>query len=176
MGVHKIEIADLVGAYPTCQICGKNEIVRDAWAEWSMQSQGWILKSVFDHFSCDACGHENSPVWNVDKDFRKKRIQRLNTALRQGQGDHITIVITASLKAKDTEFLLRVQQSVASFDQFNHDNDPHGEHDFGAFEIDGEKLFWKVDYFDIELQRHSPDPANPAITHRVLTIMFASEY
>ena len=28
------------------------------------------------------------------------------------------------------------------------DNDPHQEHDFVAFELDGQRLFWKVDYVD----------------------------
>ena len=37
-------------------------------------------------------------------------------------------------------------QKAATFDQFNENNDPHGEHDFGSFELCGRKFFWKVDY------------------------------
>ena len=55
-------------------------------------------------------------------------------------------------------------------------NDPHGEHDFGSFEIAGQKFFWKLDYFDAEMKYGSEDPADPSKTTRVLTITFASEY
>lgn len=54
--------------------------------------------------------------------------------------------------------------------------DPHSEHDFGAFTLHGERLFFKIDYYDLGLTAHSPDPADPAVTQRVLTIMLASEY
>ncbi|CAN0590562.1 unnamed protein product [Laminaria digitata] len=64
----------------------------------------------------------------------------------------------------------------SSFDVFTEDNDPHGEHDFGAFEVADQKIFWKIDYFDLALSGYSPDPANRDVTHRVLTIMLASEY
>ncbi|MGZ5042816.1 MAG: DUF3768 domain-containing protein, partial [Usitatibacter sp.] len=50
------------------------------------------------------------------------------------------------------------------------------EHDFGSFEAEGEKIFFKIDYFDRTLTHHSPDPADPAVTERVITIMLAEEY
>jgi hypothetical protein len=62
------------------------------------------------------------------------------------------------------------------FDDFCQANDPYEEHDFGAFEAEGHTIFFKIDYFDIDLACHSPDPANPAVTERVLTIMLAEEY
>ena len=61
-------------------------------------------------------------------------------------------------------------------DAFCEDNDPYGEHDFGAFEVEGEKLFWKIDYYDKALEHGSEDPADPTRTTRVLTVMLASEY
>lgn len=66
--------------------------------------------------------------------------------------------------------------AVRQFDQFTEDNDPHGEHDFGSFEIDHEKFFWKIDYYDRDYQYGSEDPANHDITGRLLTIMLAEEY
>jgi hypothetical protein len=36
---------------------------------------------------------------------------------------------------------------VMNFDAFTEDNDPHGEHDFGAFEHEGQRVFWKIDYY-----------------------------
>jgi Protein of unknown function (DUF3768) len=55
-------------------------------------------------------------------------------------------------------------------------NDPHGEHDFGSFEYSGQTIFWKIDYYDMRLKWGSPDPADPAVTRRVLTILLAEEY
>ena len=65
---------------------------------------------------------------------------------------------------------------VRQFSAFATDVDPWGERDFGAFELAGERLFWKIDYFDQDMTLGSPDPADPAVTCRVLTILLASEY
>jgi hypothetical protein len=65
---------------------------------------------------------------------------------------------------------------VQTFAEFNADNDPHGEHDFGSFEVAGEKFFWKIDYYDERCEFGSEDPADPDKTTRVLTIMLADEY
>ena len=67
-------------------------------------------------------------------------------------------------------------EAVRSFDAFSEDNDPWGEHDFGAIEIGGQKIFWKLDCYDPTLTYQSENAANEALTHRVLTIMLASEY
>jgi hypothetical protein len=65
---------------------------------------------------------------------------------------------------------------VETFDAFSRDNDPHGEHDFGSFELADQKFFFKLDYYDRALEFGSDDPADPAKTTRVLTIMLAEEY
>ena len=59
---------------------------------------------------------------------------------------------------------------------FLKDNDPHGEHDFGALEYLGQNLFWKIDYYAPDMLHGSEDPSDIAKTVRVLTIMLASEY
>ncbi|SFM72805.1 DUF3768 domain-containing protein [Shimia aestuarii] len=173
---NEIEIWDMVGAYPTCGNCGSTHVVRDAWAEWSVAAGDWILKTVFDDFACDRCGEPNKPVWKLDKDFRTKRIARLNDATRHGELEHATVVVTSGVRAWGEDFLRKAAHAVIAFDDFTEDNDPHGERDFGGVEVDGQKLFWKIDTFDPKLERHSLDAANPNITHRVLTIMLASEY
>jgi hypothetical protein len=62
------------------------------------------------------------------------------------------------------------------FDAFTPDNDPHGEHDFGAFDEGGDRFFWKIDYYDKQMEFGSPDAADPDVTARVLTLMLAEEY
>lgn len=73
--------------------------------------------------------------------------------------------------------LIDVHRKVAAYDRFDEDSDPHGEHDFGAFDADGVgKVFWKIDYYAPDLEHGSEDPADTARTVRVLTVMLASEY
>ncbi len=174
--IAKTTLEGLVGVYPVCSECGQAHIVRDAETCWSLLTRKWALKTICDTYVCDECGSEAAPIWKMDKEFRLKRIVRLNDAVRLAQGKHSTVVVTAGLQQFGEAYLARVGRAVTDFHQFNEANDPHGEHDFGALTLDGEKLFWKVDYFDLDLTAHSLDKANEDITHRVLTIMLASEY
>ena len=57
------------------------------------------------------------------------------------------------------------------FDDFSHANDPHEEHDFGAFEADGTMIYFKIDYLDRDQSMHSPDPADPSVTQRVIELL-----
>ena len=87
-----------------------------------------------------------------------------------------TLLLTAGIVALGDEVQVRVIETVRAFDAFTPDNDPYGEHDFGSFEVDGEKIFFKFDYYDLSRAMHSEDAADPSKTERVLTIMLASEY
>src|SRR4249920_4281136 len=103
------------------------------------------------------------------------RIRALNDQLRQ----HLSggaAVITLGVAALGAEAVERIVKTIAVFDDFCHANDPHEEHDFGAFDADGQRVFFKIDYFDESLSYHSPDPADPSVTKRVITIMLAEEY
>jgi hypothetical protein len=88
------------------------------------------------------------------------------------------IVCTAGIAALPPETQITIWAEVAEFDEFTEDNDPDGERDFGAFDMAGAgKVFWKIDYYaDKSCATGSEDPADPAQTFRVLTIMLASEY
>lgn len=65
---------------------------------------------------------------------------------------------------------------IRAYDDFTPDNDPYGEHDLGKIEHQGRSYFWKIDYYDQNLEYLSPDPANPELTRRIITIMHTSEY
>ena len=104
-----------------------------------------------------------------------ERIRTLNDQLRRNlQGDKA--VMTPGVAALGSEAVQRLVQTIAVFDDFCTANDPHGEHDFGAFDFDGVEVFFKIDYFDKDFEFHSPDPGDPAVTQRVITLMLAEEY
>jgi hypothetical protein len=108
-------------------------------------------------------------------DPRTDRIRTLNDELRQNF-DCGTAVMTPGIAALGQEAVERIVKTIAVFDDFCHANDPHEEHDFGSFEADGHKIYFKIDYFDQSLAHHSSDPSDPAVTRRVITIMLAEEY
>jgi hypothetical protein len=106
---------------------------------------------------------------------KTERIRELNDQLRQNFADGIA-VMTPGIAALGPQVVERIVKTIAVFDDFCHANDPHEEHDFGCFEADGNKIFFKIDYYDKALVAHSPDPADPAVTQRVITVMLAEEY
>ncbi len=103
------------------------------------------------------------------------RIRALNDDLRRSLGGGV-LMMTAGVIALGRTKQIAILDAVAAFDGFDADNDPYGEHDFGALTVDGERLFWKIDYYDRAVTGHSPDPADPSVTTRMLTIMLAEEY
>jgi hypothetical protein len=108
-------------------------------------------------------------------DTKTARIRALNDQLRQNFAEGLA-VMTPGIAALGAEAVARIVKTIAVFDDFCHANDPHQEHDFGEFDADGHKIFFKIDYYDESLTYHSPDPADPAVTKRVITIMLAEEY
>jgi len=86
------------------------------------------------------------------------------------------ILTTAGVAELSVDTKARLLLAVQSFNDFSKDNDPHGEHDFGAIELEGERYFFKLDYYTPDLTAGSEDPADPEMTTRVLTIMRADEY
>src|SRR5205085_6553036 len=108
-------------------------------------------------------------------DSKIARIRALNDELRQNFAGGIA-VMTPGIAALGAEAVARIVKTIAVYDDFCHANDPYEEHDFGSFEVDGHTIFFKIDYFDKALASHSPDPTDPSVTERVITIMLAEEY
>jgi hypothetical protein len=104
-----------------------------------------------------------------------EKIRALNDAFRR-TFDGGKVMMTAGIAALPDAARATVLDEVRKFDAFTADNDPHGEHDFGNFEVDGRKIFWKVDYYDAAMEFGSEGPADPTKTTRVLTVMLANEY
>lgn len=86
------------------------------------------------------------------------------------------VLMTASVDALPSMVKAAALQQVAIFEDFSEDNDPHGEHDFGSFELCNRTFFWKIDYYDTSCEFGSEDPADPGKTTRVLTLMLAEDY
>jgi uncharacterized protein DUF3768 len=116
------------------------------------------------------------------------KIAELNDRFRKATGSSdpagISLgkkVMTSGIRDLGLIATVEIAERVAAFDSFTKDNDPHGEHDFGSFDQDGNRIFWKIDYYDRRSfgtgrDMGSEDPSDPAMTLRVLTIMLASEY
>lgn len=106
---------------------------------------------------------------------RAELIARLNDKLRkEGRGGQLVVTSGVyGLAGYDSRTLLK---ALAEYDAFDADNDPHGERDFGDIQVFGTDLLWKIDYYDVQSEFGSPDPADESVTTRVLTVMLEREY
>jgi Protein of unknown function (DUF3768) len=111
----------------------------------------------------------------MSKSDKTARIREFNDSLRRTFSGG-KVVMTDGVAALPERELAQLLARVRSFDAFTNDNDPYGEHDFGSVELAGQTYFFKVDYYALDMDGGSEDPANPTKTTRVLTIMRADEY
>jgi hypothetical protein len=102
-------------------------------------------------------------------------IRKLNDKFRRDRSGGY-VCITNGVAALGYDAYIGILMAVAAFDNFTPDNDPYGEHDFGSLTVGPHRLFWKIDYYDRSERYASPDPADPTVTSRLLTVMLASEY
>jgi Protein of unknown function (DUF3768) len=119
--------------------------------------------------------HPNETEAAMSKSDKSVRIRQLNDILRTtfvGGRVMVTDGVDEMPPLKRDALI----SFVRSFDKFTQENDPHGEHDFGTIKLDDTRYFWKIDYYSIDMEGGSEDPADPAKTNRVLTIMRADEY
>ena len=102
-------------------------------------------------------------------------IQQINDAFRTTLSGG-RVMLTAGVASLSTERQAAILAAVRNFSAFSKDDDPYGEHDFGRVEQGGEAFFWKIDYYDRNMEFASPDPLDTGRTLRVLTIMRVDEY
>ena len=38
-----------------CDACGSDLVTRDAWAEWNVEEQDWVLGAAYDYAFCHKC-------------------------------------------------------------------------------------------------------------------------
>ena len=106
-----------------------------------------------------------------------EKTAHLNDKARKGLLPGSTkMLLTRMVAALPDVTLLCLRSAVAQFDAFTEDNDPYGERDFGSIDLEGERYFWKIDYYDRSLRFGAEDPSDTTETVRVLTLMHASEY
>lgn len=106
---------------------------------------------------------------------RLEQIAALNDALRRTM---ITgrVLLTRGVASLPRQQVAEILAAIRAYDQFTPDNDPYGERDFGVIESGTFTVFWKIDCYDLDLTYASPDPADPEVTRRILTVMLAEEY
>lgn len=125
-------------------------------------------------------GPQDQQTIQIRGERYRERVRALNDAFRHDPIGNIGVsnrmLITKGVSALGPNEMEHVIKKVTAFDDFSEDNDPWSEHDFGAFDHDGERIFWKIDYYNRDGTGASRNPADPSVTCRVLTVMLASEY
>lgn len=103
-----------------------------------------------------------------------------NDAFRTALGRHPTalgrVVATRGVAARGRAFIDAALAAVAAFDAFRPGDDPYGAHDFGVVAIHGVAVWFKIDAYDLDYAFGSENPAEPACTRRVLTLLLPGEY
>jgi len=105
----------------------------------------------------------------MEVDVRTEEIARKNDDFRiNGTSIHFTCGVI------ETGNKWEILNEVRNFNDFSESNNPWGERDFGSFNVNGTKVFWKIDYYDPDC-KYFMDPLDPKC-NRVLTVMLADEY
>ena len=150
----------------------------DRWSAQCDDDCPWCDARHMSPYKSEDTEEKHSPVADVNKSapFKTRdRIRVLNDNFRSTFIGGV-VVMTAGVTELPIDIKAHVVIEVQTFEEFDPDNDPWGEHDFGGFELVGQMFFWKIDYYDTRCELGSEDPADPAKTTRVLTIMLAEEH
>lgn len=86
------------------------------------------------------------------------------------------VLLTPGITKQSDTFRAAVLDAVGAYDGFNTDCDPHGWHEMGVLEIDGQTVWFKIDLYDENYEYGASDPTELRFTRRVLTVLLPSEY
>lgn len=111
----------------------------------------------------------------LTKNARKKKIAELNDQFRK-TGIGGMIMMTDGIQLLGQEITAKILAAVQEFNAFTKHNDPCGEHNLGIVVVEDAKCYFKIDYYDRNVEYGSEDPADPEQTTRVMTIMLPDEY
>ncbi|MGV1754893.1 DUF3768 domain-containing protein [Agrobacterium sp. CG674] len=113
----------------------------------------------------------------MTEEDKKARIRQLNDEVRlNGVALNARILTAGRLAQEDPVLGIVVGHYASKFTEFNEDNDPHGEHDCAKFTVKGQEFLFKFDYFALDEEHLSEHPEDPAVTIRVMTLMYAEDY
>jgi Protein of unknown function (DUF3768) len=112
---------------------------------------------------------------DIDTKERVAEIRRLNdefrTTFRGGQ-----VLLTQGVADLPEMVKAAALHQVATFTAFTEALDPHGEHDYLSFDLCNREFMFTIDYYDLKMEGHSIDPADPDKTKRIGTLMLSCEY
>jgi hypothetical protein len=112
---------------------------------------------------------------DIETPDRIKKIREENdkfrTSFRGGQ-----ILLTEGVASLPSMVIAAALQKVAEFKDWTPDIDAHGEHDYLSFDFCNREFVFIIQYYDLKMEMHSPDPADPAITKRIATFMLTHEW
>lgn len=94
----------------------------------------------------------------------------------QGKGIQGQVLVPPGVSCEGEEFQAAVLAAVANDTRFTEDSGPYGEHKSGTATVSTQKLFCKIDLYDLDFKYGSERPFDPSVTRLALTIMCLSEY
>ncbi len=107
--------------------------------------------------------NENSDGNGLEQDDKAEKVRELNDRFRRTFVGG-TVLLTRGVDALENDIKRRVLVAIREFDNFVGDNDPYGTHEFGGVEIDGTRVWFKVDCYDRNHEYGSPDPSGSVPT------------
>ena len=112
---------------------------------------------------------------DLEYDDQTLKIQALNDAFRTTFSGG-RVLITPGVHGLSDQDKMQAILAIQSFDGFNGGNDPYGTHEFGEVIVSSTRIWFRIDAFDQNLAYGSPDPTDPTVTTRVMTILLPEEY